>query len=66
MTGLIVSRSICLGGAVGPILRVFTASPDEPLQLHTALACTFIFGAWVFHRAIVQERARLEAQESER
>lgn len=62
MTGLIASRSICLGGAVGPALRIFTAVPGADIRLHCALAGAFTFGAWVFHRAIIQERARLAAQ----
>lgn len=63
MTGFIVSRSICVGGAVGPILRIVMASPCEDLRVHNALAWAFIFGAWVFHRAIVQERARLAGRD---
>lgn len=56
MTGLIVSRSICMGASVGPILRVVTAGPGTDIHLHGSLATAFIFGAWLFNREIVRAR----------
>ena len=63
MTGLIVSRSICLGGAVGPILRIFTAAPGADTRTAGALFLAFVVGALLFDREIRLERTRLAEEE---
>jgi hypothetical protein len=60
---LVASRALCMGGAVGPILRVLTAAPGENVHMHMALATSLVFGAWVFHREIAQERAARAREE---